>query len=426
MKITIPHFTIFTFLLFSLNVLGQGGGFIVKDGKTFFPIGSYDLPKEDAKLTELAAAGFNFIRCNSKEALDRAQSVGMLGWVPLNFAGGVTDDFKSRVNAVAGHPALAVWEGPDEIVWGFTGGSGLYRDLKVHEKPSAWWEQTPGAVKYATERSATVIPNMIGAISYIRKVDPDKRQVWINEACQSDAGYIRQYLDQIDITGCDIYPVKNLRDSGPAVRSSVDEIRFYANRFMQIGRNKPVYMVSQGFSWPELGGLQGNQPPSYPSFAESRYMAYTAIVHGAKGINYWGMRYSKSEEFLQSVYAVVSELSALQPFLTAPVPQQDVHMRIIQSTYGDPDGLASAMVRQSGEDRLVIVINESDFCQMGVMVENLEGMDGLKLYELYGDDEVMVSHEEISLRMKAREVKVFATDRKWETRRLEGRNYAGL
>ena len=185
-------------------------------------------------------------------------------------------------------------------------------------------------------------------------------------------------------------------------------------------------MVLQGFSWPELGGLQGNQPPAYPSFDESRYMVYTALVHGAKGINYWGMRYCKSEEFLQSVYAVVSELSALQPFLTAPVPQQDVHVRIIKSTYGDPDGSASAMVRQSGDDRLVVVINESDFCQTGITIENLEEMNGVKLDELYGDDQVTVSHEGISLRMKPREVKVFATGRKWESRRVNGRDYEGF
>lgn len=426
MKFKIYYLIVATLLGYSFNTFSQSSGFLTKDGKTLFPIGSYDLPKEDAKLKELADAGFNFIRCSSKEALDRAQSVGIMGWMPLNFAGGATDDFKSRVNAVAGHPALAVWEGPDEVVWGFTGGSGLYRDLKVHEKPGEWWEQTKSAVKYAEERSATVIPNMIAAISYIRKTDPNKRQVWMNEACQSDAGYIREYMDDVDITGCDIYPVHDLLKPGQTMRNSVDQIKFYTGRFMQIGRNKPVYMVLQGFSWPELGGLQANQPAAYPSFDESRYMVYIAIANGAKGINYWGMRYSKSEEFLQSLYAVTSELDALQPFLTAPALEKDVKINVIQSTCGDPQGSASCILRKFGSDRLVVVINESDFYQTGVMLENLQGMNGLKLYELYGDDEVTVSHEGMGLRMKPREVKVFATGRKWETQRIRGRDYAGF
>ncbi|OHB79623.1 MAG: hypothetical protein A2Z25_03485 [Planctomycetes bacterium RBG_16_55_9] len=56
---------------------------------------------------------------------------------------------------------------------------------------------------------------------------------------------------------------------------------------------------------------------AYPSFDESRFMAYDAIVHGARGILYWGSHYLKSSEFRQSLYALTSELAALQPFLVA-------------------------------------------------------------------------------------------------------------
>jgi hypothetical protein len=311
------------------------------------------------------------------------------------------------------------------VVWGFTSERGLYRDLKVHEKRGAWWEQTPGAVKYAKDRSALVIPNMIDAISYIRRVDPDNRQVWINEACRSDAGYIRQYLDHIDITGCDIYPIRSLRDSGQTVRNSVDEISFYTDRFVQIGRNKPVYMVLQAFSWPELGGLYTHRVPAYPSFAESRYMAYVSIAHGAKGINYWGMRFTKPDEFIRSIYAVVSELAALQPFLTAP-EQEDVRVRVIKSTYADPDVSVSCIMRHFGRDWMIIVINESNLYQTGVVIENLKQLGGLKLVELYGNEELTVSDEDIFLRMKPREVKVFATSKKWETKRVKGRSYEGF
>jgi hypothetical protein len=53
---------------------------------------------------------------------------------------------------------------------------------------------------------------------------------------------------------------------------------------------KPVWMVLQAFSW-EL--LQNPLPEKYdvkqfPSYKHSRIMAWDAILHGAKGILYWG------------------------------------------------------------------------------------------------------------------------------------------
>lgn len=58
------------------------------------------------------------------------------------------------INSVVEHPALALWEGSDEVVWNFQAWSGLFLKYNVHEKRHAWWEQTPGSVKYAKEQFA--------------------------------------------------------------------------------------------------------------------------------------------------------------------------------------------------------------------------------------------------------------------------------
>ncbi len=417
--------TFIILFVISLATFGQGDGFIIKDGIRLFPLGCYSMPEEDNKLKELADAGFNLIGCNSKETLDRAHAVGLKAWLPLNLQDGVTDEFKDLVNAVVDHPALVLWEGPDEVVWNFQAYSGLYLKYKVHEKPGAWWEQTPGAVRYAKEQADIIIPNMIAAISYIRSVDTHNRQVWINEACRSDVGYVRQYLDFIDITGCDYYPISSLLDperSG-VPRGSVDKIRYYTKRWMEIGKGKPVYMVLQAFSWADLGGRYSESPPAFPSFDESRYMAYISIAYGASGINYWGTHSLKDEEFRQSLFAVISELSSLQPFLVSR--QDHVSVKIITDSPEQQDPIASCFAGRSGHDWMIAVINETDNYQMGVVVENLRHLNGIKLFELYGDEEVTVSNEEIVLRMKPREVKVFASDKKWETKRVRGRDYMG-
>ncbi len=424
MKIRIYHLVYFLLFLNAFSVFGQGDGFIIKDGKRLFPIGMYYMPKEDQQLKELADAGFNLIRCHSKESLDRAHSVGLMGWLPLKLQNGVTDEFKNKVNSVVDHPALALWEGPDEIVWNFTAYSQLYAKLKVHEKEGAWWENTPGAVKYAKEQSEIIIPNMISAISYLRSVDSHNRQIWINEARSSDVGYVRQYLDFVDITGCDYYPISSLIDPNRSgiPRNSVDNVRYFTQRWMDIGKGKPVYMVLQAFSWPDLGGRFSKKAPSFPSFDESRYMAYISIAYGASGINYWGAHSLKNEEFRQSLLSMVSELSSLQPFLVSK--QEHVSVKVITDTPGQ-EAIASCFAGRSGHDWMIAVINETDNYQMGVVIENLEHLNGMKFVEIYGNEEAVVSNEEIVLRMKPREVKIFATDRKWETTRTAGRNYPG-
>ncbi|MFB3903526.1 MAG: hypothetical protein ACE15E_08740 [Acidobacteriota bacterium] len=419
------------FILFTgsfQNLRSQGDGFLTKDGKRLFTIGWYHMPKEDASLKELSKAGVNLIRCRTREDLDRLKGVGIQGWVPLRWEKGVTDEFKERVLSIADHPALAVWEGPDEVVHNFTAYSGLFHRLKVHEKERAWWDQTPGAVRYAQEKAREFIPNIIDAVSYIRSVDPYNRQTWINEAVTSDIGYVRQYIDHIDITGADIYPIigKQLTPENPGIRSGVGRIRSVTERYLEIGRGKPVWMILQAFSWPELGGLQKHQPQAYPSFDESRYMAYLAVAAGARGIVYWGSYSVKPQDsdFLQAIYAVTSELSALQPFLVAP-NQDGVHVNVNADPL-EADTPLSCVARRTGRDWLIAVINETDSRLMSVVVNGLDHLNGMKFTELYGDDEVTVSNSEIILRMKPREVKVYATGKKWETSRLKGRDYRGI
>jgi hypothetical protein len=426
MKTKFYYLAMFLIFFVAPDIMGQGDGLLIKDGKRLFPIGWYSTPKDDASLKEMAEAGINIFRCNDKEGLDRVHAVGMQGWMRVRLEDGATDKVKEKVLSVVNHPALAIWEGPDEVVWNFTGWSGLYKKLKVQEKAGAWWEQTPGAVSYANEKAKEIIPNMIDAIAYIRSVDPFNRQIWINEASRSDMTFVRQYIDYIDVTGTDKYPIggkHNPESSG--VSTNVDAIRYCTQRYTEIGKGKPVWMVLQAFSWSELTEEVKDAQPLYPTFDESRYMAYAAIAYGARGILYWGSAYTKSKEFVQSLFAVTNELAALQPFLTAPNEVQ-VEVKMIKTDQKDADQPVSCIARRYGRDWMIVVINETDNNQMGVLVNGLRHLNGLKLTELYGNNEVTVSNEEIVLRMKPREVIVLTTGKKWETASIKGRDYPGL
>ncbi|HUW61528.1 MAG TPA: hypothetical protein VMZ06_11015 [Candidatus Bathyarchaeia archaeon] len=389
---------------------GEGfDGFLRRGEERLFPIGFYDMPEDEAGLREIAGAGVNLVHCRRVEELDRAQAAGMQGVVPLPLDKGATAALREQVGKLAGHPALAVWEGPDEVVWNFTAFSGLYRTLGIHKESGAWWKQTPEAVAYAEQRAAEIMPNMRAAVAMIREMDGGAHPVWINEAEKSDVGYVRQYLEFVDVTGCDIYPIKAEKRNPARVGSSVE-------RWIEAGNGKPVWMVLQAFSWNELGEYYGAKETAYPTFAESRLMAYDAIAHGARGILYWGGRFAKSGEFRQSLYALTAELAALQPFLTAAdVP--GVGVRLVEMPEDGGGKRVACTVRNSDEDWLIVLVNEDDEAHMGVVVAGLGQLEGRTLHELYGETAVTVSNGEVVTRMMPRTVQVLCTSKAYEARR---------
>ena len=104
-------------------------------------------------------------------------------------------------------------------------------------------------------------------------------------------------------------------------------------------------MVLQGFAWGDLKIPGDTEKAAYPSFTETRLMAYSSIAHHAKGVLYWGsfeIPADTGTPFRDSMYAMTSELAKLQPFLTA-TDQKGVNVVLTES--GDrPEPLTEAYV----------------------------------------------------------------------------------
>ena len=389
---------------------GRHDGLIRQNGERRIPIGFYEYPQSDEYLHALAASGVNLIRCHSAEHLDRVQAAGAMGWVSLDIAGGPTDAFRARVEELREHPALAVWEGPDEIVWTFTAYS--YLAERAGFTRDDWKSQKPKAVKYAREQAARIVPNMRAAIELVRELDKQRRPFWINEAANSDVTYVRQYMDSIDITGCDYYPVK----TEPYDLQTIGRV---TERWSKIGRGKPVWMVLQAFSWHTAHKTRGRR---YPTFTESRFMAYDAIARGARGILYWGSSMIDSPEFRTALLAVTAELGALNEFLVAS-EEGDVRVTLIDEIHDAPGRGVRAVMRRRGDAWMVLLVNEDDHRHLGVEVTGLDALNGRELELLYGSETLTVERGEVVTRMQPFEVKVFATGRRWETQRREGRDF---
>ena len=404
--------------LLALPVWAQVPGLLTHGGRVAFPIGSYEMPKSDADLKSMAEAGINLVHCGNAADLDRAARAGMLGWVsvPMQIGDDQKGVLRKSIDSVKAHPALAVWEGPDEVVWGFTALSQLFRS-GIHKVKGEWWLQTPNALSYAEKEAARIMPQLREGARLVRTLDPKRRPLWINEAAKSDFGYIRQYIDSIDITGCDQYPIHE-KEKEPATLAD------YTDRFKAIGRGRPVWMVLQAFSWGNLKGYS-TEAVTYPTFDETRLMAYASLTHGAKAILYWGSAYVPHDEpFRASILAMTSELSALQPFLVA-TEDKTVRVKLVESEGRSQVGErgVSWMARRTATDWLIVLVNEDARAHMGVEVGGLAPLNGRALHELYAGYTVKVLRGEIVARLMPHQVKVYSTSRKFETARLAGRNY---
>jgi hypothetical protein len=240
----------------------------------------------------------------------------------------------------------------------------------------------------------------------------------------------------MDIIGCDTYPIRADRRPVAAMGAATEHWR-------RVGRGKPVWMVLQAFSWSDSSGYHGDTPEAYPTFAESRFMAYDVIARKGSGVFYFGSDILKSEPCRQAIYAVTAEIAALQAFLTAPevparvalveLPEESVVPLDAPATSADawypgsvarlPEGSVHATVRKVGDDWLIVIVNEDDAPHMGVVLSGLEALNGRALDLLYTPDTATISHGELMTRMRPHEVKVFATGRRWESPRRKGRDF---
>lgn len=397
--------------LLKTSVATAHDGLLKNDqGAPFFPLGSYELPASDEALRAMADAGINLFRCGSRADLDRVAQVGAYGWMPLAVQQGASDGLHKRIEAVVDHPALVVWEGPDEIVWTFT----AYSFLKERAgfTRDDWNRQAPIAVDYANKTGGELIPKMREGIALVRQLDDRNRPFWMNEAADSDAHFVRQYVDSVDIIGCDYYAV---RSEG----SDLQSIGRLVNRWEAIGRGRPVWMVLQGFSW---HAAKEGRERLYPSFDQSRFTAYDAIVHGARGVLYWGSETIDDSAFRQSIHALTSELSHLQPFLTGDA-HRGVEAHLIDDLFDPPGrGVRTRLVR-AGDDYLLMLVNEDDHRRLGIDVTGLNMLEGRSLKLLYGKETAQVQQGGFVTRMQPYEVKLFSTNERYATPRLDGRDY---
>lgn len=283
-------------------------GMLIIDGQRSFVIGSYHLPKSEKPYRELVDAGFNLLHVGaSQDAFDKAQKAGLRVWytvgtLDLKNVDKSKKELAEKVNRFKFHPALLFRESVDEPAW-------------TWKKAEARVSPQPFAQAY----------------QLIKSIDPD-HLMYMNHAPVNLVSTLQKYNAGTDIVACDIYPVvpHGIRPmfalfddgmQGDLSNCTISQVGEYTDKMRRVaGPNKPVFMVLQGFSWEMLrkAGERDSSKILYPTFEQSRFMAYDAIIHGANGILYWGTAYTpQPSAFWTNLKRVVRELADLQDVLAA-------------------------------------------------------------------------------------------------------------
>lgn len=449
---------------------------LLVNGQPRFILGLYENPRDEAVLKEAIDAGFNLIQCAPEVAeLDRVQRLGGRAWVNVGGALDLSADAANRrqqltqtVKRVANHPALLIWEGPDEILWNNWWAAlemldaelqtmsataqgaaelsllsqrahdlysrGLY--AKFEKTRAEFWREAgkpspnPGVrIDDAPVRVRKSGDGITAGIQALREADT-RHVIWLNHAPRNSLNDLRLYNRAVDMAGCDIYPAppnlavghSDLMDLG------LTSVGAYTDRMRQAAPGKACAMVLQGFGWRDLQKSDEHKMAvgigRRPTWAESRFMAYDAIIHGANAILYWGTANLKPVEddgspangrprFWHDLLRVARELRALEPALVAPPLKSPVVRQA--ETCGSIDGTGIlCTVRRMGDDFVILAVNETAN-RLRFSIEKLPAnLNGRTLYRLYSVEEQLVTGRCMTDGMKSRDVHVYATSRRFE------------
>ena len=102
-----------------------------------------------------------------------------------------------------------------------------------------------------------------------------------------------------DIFATDLYPIPRERKYGPLPNHDVTQMRDYLEALRKAHGDRPLLLVLQAWAWEPLkDGEHG-----YPTPQESRFMAYQAVIHGAKGLHYYGQLHCTRPNSAASLYS---------------------------------------------------------------------------------------------------------------------------
>jgi hypothetical protein len=306
-------------------------------GKKVFPLGLSNPPPLGSTtpggvngLKEVADGGISFIRtghgqwgpgqlaqqiAHERAVLDAAAANGLHCWLylgevpnlPARAAGQQASAREQMLSSIAGelkgHPGLGAYKGIDEPRNPFRGAN---------------WIRPEGLTR---------------ALQRLKALDPNHPLVII-QAPRSTVAQLTPYRPTFDITGADIFPIAYPPGQHSDLpNKDISVVGDVARKMVRAAGGKPVWMTLQiAWSGTVTSARKPSVVPRFPTLHELRFMAYDAIIGGARGLNFFGGHLTQVARpvdaragwnwtfWEQALRPLVQELSstAVGPALVAP------------------------------------------------------------------------------------------------------------
>ena len=234
---------------------------VLSGGQPFFPLAIYGMDRDAASLAEVRDAGFNTVGVLEPEApsatrswMDTLQANGLKGWVrganglaledaaTSPSAPVVEQQIRAQVRELRDHPALLWWEVGDEPGWNGVPAADLARGQAV-----------------------------------LRQEDPNHALAMTEF---HNEGLMTPYVGIADIAGTWRYPDATGGFASHDVKRSP-----YIDGVKNVRGDRPLQFALPGWSWDPIVTDWQN---SYPTPEQSRFMAYQAVIQGAKALSWFG------------------------------------------------------------------------------------------------------------------------------------------
>ena len=290
-------------------------------GRAFFPIGVYGSPTPIGQpivqyaanlqnVPELAANGFNCLHLPmveiSRSTLDHLDEYGMKA-----IAAGAEGSIRYLVDLAQFQPGSAL----DLKVRELRGHRALFAYYASDEPLASAAFGNFGSLSYAD-----VLGLLVAGREFLETRDRS-RPVLLNEApftlidgkSTGSITYNKRNCMEIATAshayGMDTYPYVSEASDLTGVAKNVDTC------LAVTPSEQPVFAVLQGQAAGTYGGTPtGDRPP----LVATRYMAYSAIIHGASGLLWWGTDWLEPDSQAWSdIKSVAREISAIQDVLAA-------------------------------------------------------------------------------------------------------------
>jgi hypothetical protein len=274
----------------SVVTIDRATGCLVIDGRKVFPIGLSNAPPLGGKTpdgadawAEVASVGVNFIRTGRSDwnaaqieaqiaaeraRLDAAAAHGLHCWLQLGDV--------PNLPPPSGRPSVN-----EQLL------TQIVEGLKDHLALGAY----EGVDEPANPNRPTRVPadGLIRAYQRLKALDPDHPLVIIQAPLGPVADLV-PYRPAFDITGADIYPVSYPPgEHSDLPNKDISVVGDVTEKMVAAAGGKPIWLTLQ-IAWSGVIPRRAhpNIVPRFPTLHEERFMAYQAIVDGARGLSFFG------------------------------------------------------------------------------------------------------------------------------------------